>query len=154
MDSKIVATVIISVILGTGLGLGLSYIMVQSEIRNLESRINAIENQSWHLVYGYHNDTEANSNNLNSTAFEIKGRSMRVRWYMQSDVSYLTINYPGCIQITIFHQNGNPIDRLYSSGAFGSYSNEIEIKETGMYFVNIETTSTVTLYSVYIYDYY
>jgi len=154
MDSKIVAIVVISVVLGASLGFGLSYAILQPVINNLQlsnaqlsGRVTAMENCSFHLVYGRVIDTGAGNNTFDSSTFKIKGKTVMVRWRMDA---LMTADW---VQIMLCFENGTVFAVRGSSGIYGDYSNDIDIKP-GIFFVHIRTSSSVSEYRLYIFDYY
>ena len=154
MNGKIIAIVVISVILGAGLGLGLSYAVFQPVINNLQlsntqlsGRVSTMENSSFHLVYPRVIDTGASNNTFYSSTFRIKGDTVMVRWRMDAN---MTADW---MQIMLCFENGTVFAVRGSSGTYGDYSNDVDIKP-GTYFVHIRTSSSVSGYRVYIFDYY
>ena len=154
MDSKIVAVFVVSIILGAVLGFGLSYTILQPVISNLQlsntklsGRITTMENRSFYLVYGHAIDTGASNNTFDSSTFKIKGELVMVRWRMDA------LTTTDWIQIIMCFENGTVFAVRGSSGIYGDYSNDLDIKP-GTYFIHIKTSSSVSGYRVYIFDYY
>lgn len=154
MDSRIVVIVVTSVILGAALGFSLSYTIFQPVINNLQllntqlsGRVTAMENRSFYLVYGRAIDTGASNNTFDSSTFKIKGETVMIRWRMDA---LITTDW---IQIMLCFENGTALAVRGSSGIYGDYSNNVDIRP-GTYFVYIRTSSSVSGYRVYIFDYY
>lgn len=154
MDGRIVVIVVTSVILGACMGFGLSYTIFQPLINNLQlsnkqlsEKVNSIENCSFHLVYGHVVDTEASNNTFDSSTFKIKGETVMVRWRMDA------LRTDDWIQIMLYFENGTVFAVRGSSGIYGDYSNNVDIKP-GTYYVHIRTSSSVSGYRLYIFDYY
>lgn len=168
MDNKSMAFCIIAIVVGAGLGFGLSYAVFQPSINNLQASntqlqnaltaasndlksvsqtVNQVASQSWHKVYSHTVSTGAASNNLTSTAFQIKGRTANLRWYVTGSPT-------DWIEITVFYQNGTVLSNRGSSGIYGSFACDIPIFQPGQYYVGIQTAGSVALYTVAIWDYY
>jgi hypothetical protein len=114
-----------------------------SKVTSLNSTVEEIENRIWHEASSLEGSSDAVGG-----SFQIKGRWMRIRWYMNG------FNSSAWIQINIRHSNGTLYAERGSSGVYGSYACDI-VYETplGEYYLQIATYN-VYHYLVVVWDYY
>jgi len=156
METKIISTILISTILGSIIGFSLSYITfnsqiqslrndltnIQSEMAALNSTINEINSREWHLATSIMGNTDAITG-----MFTIKGKSIRLRWAMRG------VSSDSWIVIAIYFSNGTLHSSRGSSGVYGSFACDIDVQETGSYYLNM-TIYNVERYWIWIWDYY
>jgi len=178
MEKKLIALIFIAVLGGLGGGYGLGYVIYQPQIQNLQgdlgnlndrldtlnstltntqssvtslqsqqdsmnSTIGIMENRTWHEASSLKGSSDVIGGN-----FQIKGKWMRIRWYMAGSTS------SAWIQIIIRHSNGTIYAERGSSGIYGSYACDIAYSNLpGEYYIEVKTYS-LTDYLVVVWDYY
>jgi len=116
---------------------------LNSEVTSLNSTVETMENRTWHEAY--HIDA---TSDVRTDTFLIKGKWVRIRWYMLGEYS------SSWIDIWIYYSNGTLYADRGSSGIFSSYACDLAIVEPNTeYYLEIETYE-VTEYSITIWEYY
>jgi hypothetical protein len=145
--NKKILVILISVLLGAAIGFSLSYIVLNSEVQNLQTALSDLEantkNQSvdWHLV----TYLKGNSSLVTGT-FIMRGKEARLYWWMAGEGPNSWIN------IGVYFPNGTFYASRGSSGVTSNLSSDILI-ETSNYYFNV-TVFQVNQWTVAVWDYY
>ena len=127
---------------------------LNQNVTTLDLELGEIKNRTWHKAFSLEGGTVG----AVGDKFQIRGKWIRIRWYMYGPV-YIGPHEPmdltpvetSWIRITIKFSNGTSYTHRGSSGAFGSYSCDLDI-QPGEYFLEIENNGDP--YLVVVWDYY
>jgi len=137
METKLIALFLIALIGGLGGGFGLSYVIYEPRIQNLQNELN----KSWHEAYSI----EASSD-ITTGTIQLKGSSVRVMWTATSEYS------TGWVSFILHFSNATPFGIWASSGRKTANNAVLELSQTGNYY--LEITAYQTDYYVSVWDYY
>lgn len=115
---------------------------MENMITNLNSSIETMENRSWHEVYSI----EA-SEDITSNTFHLKGKDIRVTWIFSS--LYATAE----LTVYMHFANGTLFAWWGDSGTWSVDNAELELVETGDYYISILSSEMISYY-VAVHDYY
>jgi len=141
LERKIVGLFLVALIGGLGGGFGLTYIIFQPQIQNLQNTIANMKNMTWHEVYSITTSSDVISGN-----FELKGSSVRVMWIAEGYDS------SGWVSFELYFSNGTGYGVWMSSGLRTANNAVLELDESGDYYLN--ATTYLTSYYVSVWDYY
>jgi hypothetical protein len=113
------------------------------------------EAKDWHPAYHLSSSLVSNKtwwNEHKDDTFYLHGNEVRLRWHFSSVNNSRT--EPGQLFITLYYSNGTRYSYRYISSIFSSDSADIDLKEPGLYKVEIHDNSTTWGWLVWIYDYY
>jgi len=96
--------------------------MLNSDVANLDSTVEMMENRTWHEVYSI----EAFSD-ITTGTFQLKGSSVRVMWIATSEYS------TGEVSFILHFSNATPYAIWASSGVMTANNAALELIETGNY---------------------
>ncbi len=184
---KFITIAIVSAVIGSILGTGISYMMINRSIQELNSQtfriestvynltddiyekmsqlnesiadmhdsLSYFETRDWHLAYHLSSSLKSNEtwwDEHKDDTFYLHGNEVRLRWHFASVTNSRT--EPGQLFITLHYGNGTRYSYRYISSIFSSDSADIDLKEPGLYKVEIHDHSTTWGWLVWIYDYY
>jgi hypothetical protein len=141
LERKIIGLFLIALIGGLGGGFGLTYIIYQPQIQNLQNTIANMKNMSWHEVY-----SSMASGDVVSGDFQLNGSSVRVMWMAEGD------NPSAWVSFELDFSNGTGFGIWMSSGLRMANNAILELHESGNYYLN--ATAYLTDYYVSVWDYY
>jgi hypothetical protein len=141
LEGKIIGLFLIALIGGLGGGLGLTYIIYQPQIQNLQNTITDIKNMTWHQVY-----SSTASGDVVSGDFQLSGSSVRVMWIAEGN------NPSAWVSFELDFSNGTGFGIWMSSGLRMANNAVLELHESGNYYLN--ATAYLTNYYVSVWDYY
>jgi hypothetical protein len=111
--------------------------------------------QDWHLAYHISSSLIKNEtwwNEHKDDTFYLHGNEVRIRWHFASVNNSRTD--PGQLFITLYYGNGTRCAYSYISSIFSSDSADVDLKEPGLYKVEVHDHSTTWGWLVWIWDYY
>jgi len=132
------------------------------KVENLTQTLSALSgefseyrSQDWHLSYHISSNLIKNEtwwNEHKDDTFYLRGNEARIRWHFASVNNSRTD--PGQLFITLYYGNGTRCAYRYISSIFSSDSADIDLKQPGLYKVEVHDHSTTWGWLVWIWDYY